>query len=422
MILTLRRCELTILTLCRQIRNLHKKLNSSAKGDAVVAENPGKSLDELVAEKKLNADQKVQQLKKPGLQSQVAQLEEQITQYRSFAQDLEEKFAREKATLVEAHEAEVAQIKEEAATQNQAQETQSRGLDEGLKVITHFLHAAASKRQSEEANTDEGLAFEGALLLVYQGNDQSLSTLRNLIDGSDDKVPNTQGEILDYTFAQVKQSALAEALDISQPADEEAEAPADSAPRSDPTIVNAGLTELDDTTAIPIRTNGVSDLELEATAVPEQASTTDDAANAVAEASWDPQASTITENSGTGEDWVNVTAPRDPAETDTGLTATPAAPHGKNGSSWAEEVTTAAEEKKTENDGFEPVKGRHGEGRGRGRGQGGRGRGGESGRGRGRGGGRGGEGFRGGRGGGGRGGERGERGGRGPREPRGDKS
>jgi hypothetical protein len=374
------------LTCPRQIRNVNKKLSSSAKADAVLAENPGKSLDELVASKKLNNDQKAQIEKKPGLKAQLAQLEEQVTNYRAFAQEADERFAHEKAAMIEAHEAEVKQLKEEAATSATA--AQGKDLDDALKVIVHFLHAAASKRQSEDTDSDEARAFEGALLLVYQGNEAALSTFRNLIEGSNDRLTDTAGEHVDYTFAQIKQAALAEAETSEELPEVEAEAPAveDSAPSTDPTVANAGLTELQDTTAIPIHTNGVS----EVSAIPEQASTGDDAANAVAESRWDPESSMHS----AGEGWVNV--PRDPAETDTGLQATPAAPaaQAENSNSWADDVP---EESKplNENDGFEQVKGRHTDNRGRGRGRGGRG-----------------DGFRGGRGG--RGGARGEfRGGRG---------
>jgi hypothetical protein len=127
----------------------------------------------------------------------------------------------------------------------------------------------------------------------------------------------------------------------------------------------------------------------------------------------------MTSDSPSGEGWVEV--PRDPAETDTGVAATPAAMH--NSTSWAEEVNAdAAAEQKTsaENDGFEQVvhhanrgrgrgprgdfrgRARGGEYRGRGRGDRDRGDGERRGGGRGRG--RGGEGgYRGGRGGRGRG-------------------
>lgn len=280
----------------------------------------------------------------------------------------------------------------------------AKAVEDGLRVITHFLHAAASKRQSEEADTDEGRAFEGALLLVYQGNEASLTALKNLVYGTDDKVPDVQGETLGYTFAQVKQSALQKGQDSLPPTVLEVDAVSTALSavdiQTDVTIANAGLTELEDTIAIQTATNDLS--EPEAALVPEQASTGDEAANAVAEAAWDPQASIVTDTSAMNEEWVKV--PRDPAETDTGIAATPAAMHGA--SSWAEEVgaAAAAEEKPaSENDGFEQVR------RERGRGRGGRGGRGDF-RGRGRGGR--GDGYRGGRGGGSaraRGGPRGDK-------------
>ena len=355
-----------------------------------------------MAAKKLNNDQKNQILKKPGLQAQVAQLEEQLNNFRSFAQEFDEKFAKEKAGLIESHEAEILAAKEKA-TQD-AESVKEQAVVDGLRVISHFLHAAASKRQSEDIDSDEARAFEGTLLLVYQGNEASLDTLKHLIDGSDEKVPDVGGELLGFTYAQVKESAL-QGADATQEEVDETQA---ATVNTDVTVANAGLTELDDTAAI--QTNSVPTNETDSPTVPEQASTGAEAANAVAESSWDPQASVVTDISATNEEWVQV--PRDPAETETGLTATPADNHGTG--NWAEEVGAAAAEEKpvAENDGFEQVKSN----RDRGRGRGGRSRG--DFRGRGRGGGRGGDGYRGGRGGGasrGRGGPRGD-------GPRGDKS
>ena len=176
---------------------------------------------------------------------------------------------------------------------------------------------------------------------------------------------------------------------------------------SDPTVANAGLTELEDTVTVPTAAAD-GPIESSVAEVPEQ--TTVDTGNAVAEATWDPAS--------TADSWVDVQIPRDPAETDTGLTGTTGeAAHNTN--SWAEEAgeSAAAEAKAAaENDGFQEVVHHaprdrpHGRGRGRGEfrgrgrgdgGRGGRGRGdGErrgSGRGRGRGSGEGGS--RGGRGG-----------------------
>lgn len=392
----------------RNIRNIHKKLAASTKADAVIAENPNVALDDLVASKKLNADQKAQVMKKPALQAQLAQFEEQLTAFRAFAHELEDKFTKEKSSLTEAHEAEVATVKEKAM--QESEKIKTHAVEDGLRVINHFLHAAASKRQSEDVDSAESRAFEGTLLLVYQGNDASLQTLKSLIYGTDDKVPDVNGELLDYTYSQVKQSAIQEEGHASQetkPNHGDAQA-AEPSPRpdyvqSDPTIANAGLTELDDTTTL--LTTNPGETQIDNIVVPEQSSTGADAANAIAESSWDPQASIVTDASTTNEEWVQV--PRDPAETETGVAATPAAVSST--ANWAEEVGAAAEEKTaSENDGFEQVK------RDRGRGRGGRGGRGEF-RGRGRGGGRGDRGGNGsGRGG---GGPRGGRGG-----PRGDKS
>lgn len=84
------------------------------------------------------------------------------------------------------------------------------------------------------------------------------------------------------------------------------------APVSDPTVTHAGLTEIEaGETQTPLA-NGHNE------GIP-NASTTDDAANAAAESQWDNS----NDMSASQEDWVKV--PRDPLETDTGFTATPAA-------------------------------------------------------------------------------------------------
>lgn len=391
---------------------------ASSKADAVIADNPDQTLDDLVAARKLNADQKAQVLKKPALQVQLKQYEEQVVQFRKVEKDLEDRFAAEKAHLIELHHAELVRMREEVTAE--ANKTLSKKLDEDLLVLSQFLHAAAAKRQTAEAESEEGRAFEGALLLVYQGNSASLTTLKNLIAGSDDKVTSTLGESLDFTFAQIKQSSIDDAPPLEETFEDEPSDNADatvvepdnagaSAIVTDPTVAYSGLTELADADSIPAALNGVP--EAVHMAGPEQSSVTPEAANAVAESNWNAEASVLTNESGAGEGWVEV--PRDPVETETGVRATPAAIHG--GNSWAEEVTEVNETEEkavAENDGFEQVvhhgnrdrgrgRGRSGDFRGRGRGdgfRGGRGRGdrgdgGErrGGRGRGRG-----DGFRGG--------------------------
>ncbi|RMZ75127.1 hypothetical protein DV737_g5457, partial [Chaetothyriales sp. CBS 132003] len=304
----------------RQIRNIHKKISASAKADAVIADNPGKSLDELVAEKKLNGDQKAQILKKPGLQTQLSQLEEQLGQYRAFSQELEERFSREKAALIDAHQRDVAGLRQEIETLSQT--PKAKDIDDELKLISHFLHAAASKRQSEDADSEEVRAFEGILLQIYQGNLTALTTLRNLITGSEEKVSDTENNPLDITFAQVKIAALAEAAEGVNATEEEASAAATGAatapePASDPTVAPTGITELDNTAAAPIQTAADSAAALESTPLPPQASTASEAANHVAESGWNPGTSTTPDGSAIAEEWIHVSSK--PAEADTSL-------------------------------------------------------------------------------------------------------
>ncbi|RMZ91193.1 hypothetical protein DV736_g1580, partial [Chaetothyriales sp. CBS 134916] len=333
----------------RQIRNIHKKISASAKADAVIADHPGKSLDELVADKKLNSDQKAQILKKPGLQTQLSQLEEQLSQYCAFSQELEQRFGGEKAALIEAHQHEVARLRQEIETQNQT--PKAKDIDDELKVISHFLHAAASKRQSEDADSEEVRAFEGILLQIYQGNLTALTTLRNLITGSEEKVSDTENNPLDITFAQVKIAALAETAEVANATEDESSVPE---PAIDPTIAHAGLTELDDTAAVPIQTNGAAPT-LQSIPLPTQVSTANEAVSHIAESSWNPETSATTDGSANAEEWIHVSSK--PVETDTTSQSVPqpAAQPAPQTESWAEEVSTSANEEKpkAENDGFE---------------------------------------------------------------------
>lgn len=121
-------------------------------------------------------------------------------------------------------------------------------------------------------------------------------------------------------FASTEADAEAEpALEAS----EDATVESTELPETDPTIAHAGLTEIDSTGATAPMTNGHGHTE----STPHSGLTTsgdisDNAANAAGESQWDTPTNDLS-GSITQEDWVKV--PRDPAETDTGLTATPAA-------------------------------------------------------------------------------------------------
>ncbi|KAK3706464.1 hypothetical protein LTR37_012674 [Vermiconidia calcicola] len=436
--------------LAKQIRNTQKKLSGMQKTDAVIAENPNTSLDDLVAQRKINNDQKTAALKKPGLVQQLATLEEQIGQYRKFDADYQAQLLKQKEELTAQHQKELEEAqegsKEDSRTAGEAE------LRKKLLIFSQFLRAAAAKRTvEEEADSEESRAFEGALLLVYGGDEKAVETAVKLIDGADEQVPSIDGVLLPIRYTEIHQAAIEHAPFQTEESwvDSVAEANAtvgdaqqtETEPASDPTIAHAGLTELD----TAVKTNGTSAAPDSITSPP-QGAAGDEAGNAAGDR-WDTTAAG-NEKSGMEDSFEMVPRPDDEVD----IPANPAAPAGdvqEKSTSWADEppayemaassnqagegwdvkapgdqadsagdsapeppqpLTTdgwadsAAGGANEEGDGFHPVPGRQ-------RGRGGRGRGGEGefrgrGRGRGRGGFRGDGEFRGR----GRGGFRGNRG------------
>ncbi|KAF2772283.1 hypothetical protein EJ03DRAFT_200865 [Teratosphaeria nubilosa] len=434
----------------KQIRNINKRLTGLHKTDQMIDANPGVSLSELVAQRKINADQKAAAEKKPQLLAQREALEEQIKVFRSVHDDYQKQLERQKEDLTAQHEREREQLRHELRT---AGATSSAGqLKEKLLVFSRFLRAAAAKRAiEEEAGTEENQAFEGALLLVYGGDDKAVSTAVSIIEGTEEQVPSIEGVPTNVKYSQIKQASLdhpapfqteeAWANDVA----EANAAPDSSNPQashsvpqgSDPTITHAGLTE-----QLSEQPNGVPDYQTGA-----QATAGGDTGNAAGD-HWDTAAAGV-DKSGSLEDSyeviprpndeVDVPAPSGaPPQTldeqskvgswadDVAAAASPAAavesaPGNAQGEAWdlkpagqtqdasdgwgsAAPESTSAAAPAVEDDGFQNVAGRHrgrGRGHGEGRGRGGRGRG--EGRGGFRGDGRGRGEFRGGRGGGGRG-------------------
>ena len=141
-----------------------------------------------------------------------------------------------------------------------------------------------------------------------------------------------------------------------------------SAAVSDPTLANAGLTELQDS---PISAELAASQDASTTpqadqATPPSQTLISDAANQVAEAAYNP---TSLESSATTDGWVEV--PRDPAETETGLQATPA--DVNNNTVPAEGTPARTKRGHRRPRGGEGSRGRGGRGEFRGRGRGGRG-------------------------------------------------
>lgn len=172
----------------KQIRNTNKKLQATQKVDSILQANPGVSLDDLVAQRKINQDQKEQAQKKPKLQAQLADLEERVEQYKTFEASLQAKFAKQREELTAEHERSTSKLREEltlaGASSSQAE------LRKKLLVFSQFLRAAAAKRSlDEETDTEENKAFEGVLLLVYGGDDKAVDAAMNLIEGSQETAP-----------------------------------------------------------------------------------------------------------------------------------------------------------------------------------------------------------------------------------------
>jgi len=167
------------------------------KIDAILAENPNVSLDELVASRKINNDQKAQALKKPGLQASLAQYDQQIVQYRKFEKEFQDKADADRRELQAAHQKNLEDIanshKAEAAI------TTKNGLKKSLLVLSKFLRAAAARRQTDDEESTESKGFEGVLLLLYGGDTGAVDAAERLIEGAEEQVPSTEGTLLQTT-------------------------------------------------------------------------------------------------------------------------------------------------------------------------------------------------------------------------------
>jgi hypothetical protein len=172
--------------------------NATAKVDAIIAENPGKSLDELVAESKINADQKAQALKKPSIQAAITHAEEQLAHYNELAAIYEQRLSSQKAELEEAHKQEVESLQEKAAAA-EVPESPKEDIGQQLLVLSKFLFTIAHLRHAGEGTSPESRAFEGVLFQVYGGSLDAVASMKKLIDGADEKISSIEGETLDVT-------------------------------------------------------------------------------------------------------------------------------------------------------------------------------------------------------------------------------
>lgn len=148
-------------------------------------------------EKKINADQQAQALKKPALQAQVAQIEEQLNHYKQFAAQYEERLANQKAELETAHQEELEAVRGNVVAD--ATETTARVMREQLFTLSKFLCAAANSRRAGDAESLESRAFEGVLFQVYGGNQDAVTSMMKLIEGANESVIGVEGNALEMT-------------------------------------------------------------------------------------------------------------------------------------------------------------------------------------------------------------------------------
>lgn len=173
--------------------NTRDKTNAS-KTDAILSQNEGKSLDELVAARIINADQKAQILKKPGLQAQLAQYEEQLAHLQKVEEQYRARAAADKAEFDKALEQAKADIAEEA---KQATE---ESLKKNLLVLSQFLRLAAYRREeAKDPESDESQAIEGVLLAIYSGDDSAVQSMLKLVNGTEDQITSVPGDQLQTT-------------------------------------------------------------------------------------------------------------------------------------------------------------------------------------------------------------------------------
>ncbi|KAL1858149.1 hypothetical protein Daus18300_010030 [Diaporthe australafricana] len=325
------------------IRNTNKKIGNASKTQALVDEHKskGKTPEQLVQDKIINADQKKQVDNLISLKAELARLEEQLTTYEKIDGEYRAQLASVKSDiekrLSETHEREKADAV--AEVKNKYETDSKKSLHDGLLVLSQFLRLAAHRRaEGPESPDDEDQALEGILLGVYGGDESAVSVMLKLCEGTDDKTAGVGGETLQTTYATVKASAAAHSAPLYQTA---AEAETEIEPavatetiQTDPTVANAGLTEIDAGTDTAL-TNGHSDEAAVDSTIP-NADVGDTAANAAGENQWDAG-----NDMAASQEWVEVQAPPETLPTEAAAPAVPVITAATTGTaataSWADD-------------------------------------------------------------------------------------
>ncbi|RCI14468.1 hypothetical protein L249_6102 [Ophiocordyceps polyrhachis-furcata BCC 54312] len=329
----------------KNIRNLTKKITNASKTDSLLAQHSNKSLDDLVASKVINTDQKAQILKKPALQEQLAQTEEKLAQFRQLNDHYRLRAKMDKAEWEKSLE----KAKDEAMAETR--QNFDKSLRDHLLVLSQFLRLAAYRREeAKDLNSDESQAIEGVLLAIYSGDESAVGAMLKLIEGSKDSILSVPGQPLETTFASVKALAqdyktpfYSETAPAVEPEPEKEVASVDPPAAADsPPVANAAAAEKDATESASV--NGQDKTEPLANGTAHD-STSDDAVNAVTTAH-----SEGTHDESSVHDWVNLDHPRDsPEKEEEAAAASQESPvMANNTRSWADEQPDAVVEPTTD--------------------------------------------------------------------------
>ena len=151
-----------------------------------------------MAAKIINPDQKAAHLKKPALQAQLFQLEEQLAQHKKIDQEYRARLAEQEKTLTDKFEKEKADAVAELAEKAKADSNQA--LRDNLLILSQFLRLAAARRAEDaDSSSDESMALEGVLLHIYSGDDNAVATMLKLVNGEEEQTRSTSGETLQTT-------------------------------------------------------------------------------------------------------------------------------------------------------------------------------------------------------------------------------
>lgn len=177
-----------------RIANLATLQTNVSKTDSLLAQHPGKSLEELVAEKIINTDQKAQITKKPALQAQLTQMEEQLALYQKVHDQYRSRAKADKAELEKSLD------KAKADAVGAAKQEFKKSQQEHLLVLSQFLRLAAYRREeAKDPESDESQAIEGVLLAIYAGDETAVASMLKLIEGSEEPILSVPGEHLQTT-------------------------------------------------------------------------------------------------------------------------------------------------------------------------------------------------------------------------------